>query len=190
VFLTFGSDHELNACVSMVRPYPRICPSTSRASDKLRSHYYGTVSPGTQVRYALSPIAFLWRHHLELCSSRSLLKVGLQRRGLGLPRRPCPVQSVECGQAVHSRVLSTEVTRDQTQGNCGPRVPCDRSRWRWLSVPNRSERTRASLTNPPQYINLGTMHEAMVQGFRLPWLRECRSRRSRAVRHGTAIRDA
>jgi hypothetical protein len=124
--------------------------------------FESTAATYTSPDYLVFPIAFLWRHHVEL-ALKDIIAVGRQLAGepWGFPAhhrllalwddaRP---HIIQCGDPEAPELANVEANLREFEvidpGADGFRYPLNR------------DRTARSLPNAPEYVNLRILHEAM-----------------------------
>jgi hypothetical protein len=192
----FGEPIHLNACVDWVLSGPDgmtgYIEGYRRAAESV---YATTIRNRDSPDYMLFPLAFLWRHHLEL-ALKHIIALGrsLEDSAWGFPEHhrllelwhEAKVHIVNASSPDAPELANVEANLSEFQmvdpGSFGFRYPTER---------NSGART---LAHAPSHVNLGVLHEAMqalsnyldaVQmelSVRLDYLSEMRAEYERAYR--------
>lgn len=159
-----GDPASLNACVGWLQSRPRDMNGYIEAYRQAAVALFETsVDRGTSPDFLVFPLAFLWRHHVEL-ALKEIIAVGRQLAGepWGFPAnhrllslwneaRPHVIQ---CGDSTAPELANVEANLREFEtidpGSDGFRYPLNR------------DRTARSLPSAPEYVNLARLHEGMV----------------------------
>lgn len=158
-----GFPETLNACVGWVQSSTLSMFGYLEGYRKAATALYGTaVETGTSPDYLVFPIAFLWRHHLEL-ALKDVISVGRQLAGeppsfpsghrlLALWQTARP-HIAACGDPTAPELTNVEISLREFEGidpyADGFRYPLSR------------DQASQSLPSTLKYVNLRTLHESM-----------------------------
>lgn len=158
-----GDPGHLNASVGLGQARPREMFGYIEGYRKAAVDLLGSVATtDTSPDYLVFPMAFLWRHHLEL-ALKDIIATGRQLVGepWGFPPhhrlldlwKDAHPHIVRCGDPAAPELANVEANLTEFEtidpGSDGFRYPLNR------------DRTGPSLPNAPEYVNLRVLHDAM-----------------------------